>query len=534
MKSKRISPAMQKALDLLDGLIRSDEARSTGRLPPIKKLAKQAGVSLVTMWKAASILKEQDKIDLFPGQGITVKIGRLDSAQAFSDEQIRQAHKELSSLHTWTRVKAEIEKCILNGMFARGSLLPGMKELQQQFGTSFPTLKKALNRMLEDGIIVARKRRFAVPSLAQKESDLRIIILKPKDLWGKSLFHETAYDSLLKFFEIECSRIRIKLEILDYRMSDGAFELTPLGSESAVSFPSSQDIQGYCFLHQLNETAHIEIMRQIAATGKPAAIFDTTEDAVTVQYCKPGKRHHIFTVTSGFQSGLQAALCLLERAHKKIAFISPYHKWSWSQNRLEGVQSAYIRAGQGKAVHLFAFDKLDSTWKFYQQAREQFSFDTLADVYNSWLEKIPPHTARHIDLVMEWALRKASEHAGIDNSMHPLFEQALRKKDITAWVCANDLVGLMAYEFLQQRNIAVPGKISLFGFDNSLLARKIRLTSYDFNLPAIASAMLHHVLWPGNPLQRSRRRMTTIDGDIVYRESTRISMAKKGRSTRTG
>jgi DNA-binding LacI/PurR family transcriptional regulator len=65
--------------------------------------------------------------------------------------------------------------------------------------------------------------------------------------------------------------------------------------------------------------------------------------------------------------------------------------------------------------------------------------------------------------------------------LQPMFERALADTTITAWVCATDSIATQALAFLENRDIAVPGRISLVGFDNSPLSTMYGLTSYDFD-----------------------------------------------------
>ncbi|MBD3419138.1 MAG: GntR family transcriptional regulator [Chitinivibrionales bacterium] len=510
------SPALRKAIDFLEKALQSDEAKSEGRLPPLAQLAAMSGVSLVTMWKAATVFKKRGCIEMYPGQGIVVKAYRTDDSPLDEFESMLPSK---SNRQTWTRVAVEIEKSILNGGLARGATLPSCKELAQQFGTSFPTLKKALHHLSRLDIITPHKRHYAVPTLTHRRSGAHIVLLKPIDLWGRSMFYETMFDTMFKHIEDQCARLALKLDIVDYREGAGELSFYPLGDTDTIEFPASENVLGYLYLHQKRAATQYRILAHLNASKKPTAILDTSQEVITQHNISPA-RHRIFSWASGYQAGAKAAHYFLELNHTRMAYISPFHALKWSQQRLEGMQDVLRRAGLPDGVEPLVFDKFDSTWKFYQHARQTSRMDSLSQAYHEWREQIPAATAGHLDLIMDWALRETIEHAEICHRTYPLLDRALKDQSITACVCANDLIAVMALQYLKHKGINVPQRLSLFGYDNSLQALKLRLTSFEFNMQPIATAMLQHVLQPPDPLRSKVKPLLEIDGYIVTRTST--------------
>jgi len=78
-----------------------------------------------------------------------------------------------------------------------------------------------------------------------------------------------------------------------------------------------------------------------------------------------------------------------------------------------------------------------------------------------------------------------------------------RHSDITAWVGYSDTIALACKELLESMDIAIPGDISVMGFDDSQRAWQSGLTSYNFNTAGYVGAIVSFLL---RPQSSSRRR----------------------------
>jgi DNA-binding LacI/PurR family transcriptional regulator len=105
--------------------------------------------------------------------------------------------------------------------------------------------------------------------------------------------------------------------------------------------------------------------------------------------------------------------------------------------------------------------------------------------------------------------------------MHPLFERALAFPAITAWVCANDGMASSALDYLRQKGIAVPQRISIIGFDDELAAAlDNKMTSFNFNRHECVKRMIDYVLHPGLSARSRASNVTEVEGFIVERQTT--------------
>ncbi len=102
----------------------------------------------------------------------------------------------------------------------------------------------------------------------------------------------------------------------------------------------------------------------------------------------------------------------------------------------------------------------------------------------------------------------------------PLFDQALQDPEITAWVGSSDVHALDALDYLRRKHIAVPGEISVIGFDDVIDASVKNLTSYNFNSQAVIQAMIRHIFNRPGHLKQTEPQIVEIEGFLVERRTT--------------
>jgi DNA-binding LacI/PurR family transcriptional regulator len=132
------------------------------------------------------------------------------------------------------------------------------------------------------------------------------------------------------------------------------------------------------------------------------------------------------------------------------------------------------------------------------------------------------------EILLNWASESQSWNVNPDHvfsavlhrELLPLFEQALGIPDVTAWVCANDGIAIHALRFLRLRKVPVPEQLSVVGFDNTGDASYNNLTSYEFDVSAIALKMLDHILRPESALFPAPQRVVNSEGMVIPRGST--------------
>jgi DNA-binding LacI/PurR family transcriptional regulator len=127
--------------------------------------------------------------------------------------------------------------------------------------------------------------------------------------------------------------------------------------------------------------------------------------------------------------------------------------------------------------------------------------------------------ARNMSFEWQYLINAQSEQSSLRRDFEKLFAEAITDKKCSAWVCANDIVAVLALQFLERRKIRIPERISLLGFDDSDFASKLLITSYNFNMSGAMNAILNFILKrPGGSYPE--RRIIPIEGFFIPRKST--------------
>lgn len=111
-------------------------------------------------------------------------------------------------------------------------------------------------------------------------------------------------------------------------------------------------------------------------------------------------------------------------------------------------------------------------------------------------------------------------HRLLEHRLTGVYRRALAMQDITAWVCANDEVGLSALRFLKDVRVAVPRRLCVVGFDNSPAAVLLGLSSFDYAAAAVARTALEVVLAPECSSGASSTGEIEVPGVFVERITT--------------
>ncbi len=515
-KAVRRKPGIKKALEfLIDGI---DSGRFGTSLPSIRRLARNADVSFVTMWKAIGQLRESGGIGPFSA-GRPVIQGAAAAGDLFSYEKGMTGSDADSDYPgaLWLKLKAQIRKDILTGRFVPGEALPFIKELQYRYDVSFATIKKALESLESDDTIRSRGKGYIVPSLTSADRNDRIVAIGCG--WEDAKIWSDHQDKLsFRLLEAECIQKKIGLDIAVYFHQNG--RLRYIHSATRLPYNLRNDaLLGIAYIVANLEIDPADILRELVAFDKPIAVLD-----VVGGWSVPDslRRHHairFFTVTASFHPARQIARYLLNLGHIKVGFFSPFHKGAWSQLRLEGVTDIFRDAGITDGVTPFVLNTYAYQWEFIHHS------DNKEDI-RAFFEQYEPGKSRlkfsgkggMISYSISKYLTEQNCATGeIYQKMLPLFTRALSDRNITSWIFANDFAATLALDFLKTAGRSVPQDLSVIGFDNSLDAMEYQLTSYDFNTTGIINAMIRYIISPSIfPMQT----VIEAEGTIIERRST--------------
>ncbi len=504
----------------------SGQFASGDRLPSLQSLSRQAKVSKSAMSRAVHGFAEAGKISILKNHGLFA--GKVE------DRVIGGlgVYLEKAPLKKWQLLRARLEQDIYAGRFPKGSDLPPVTDLAQSYGTSTPTLRKAMVDLLRAGVVKPNGRAFRVP--------------RPDVMPGQAAIHYTAWMSpdearlwFLRDRTIEflaslgraCAESNLRLLVSSYEPRRG-FHWHTGRDRSAASLRNFTLCAHIAFAPSLSEFDLNRLCRdlgglhsavkpvRVGTHDAPLAILDGSRGTnMSVPHVREFSATRIFSIARR-NSGERIGRFLLAKGHRKIGYLSSMHKELWSKDRLLGIRRACEAAGFGESVKAFTIQARDTLADMPELAPAMRKLETnvlsesaemerhLASKNLDWLA-VPVKTS------LEYFRTAIRSSCALSESI-----ESMRNWGATACVGANDVVALSAMHCLRKGGLRVPEDVAIVGFDDDKFAAGNDLTSYNFNMSGIATAMLRYVLNPEKAPQVGMDGAVECTGLIIERGST--------------
>jgi DNA-binding transcriptional regulator YhcF (GntR family) len=508
-----VTKSGNRASKLLRKLIA--RARSSGdlRLPTVQKLAKMACVAPRTMWKAVATMREHGVLLARPRSGIRVT-GRLGEDERPAD---RRAGPK------WERLYAQLKSDIVTGRYKAAAPLPAPKALCVSYGVVHPTMKKALDRLVQDHAITPSRRSYKIVTVLSPARRNTIVLVGQGDSFGDLDMSLGRNSERLRLLESECARAGIRLLTrTGYWTGPSMAGLDNI--ERLIGDPASRSaILGFMvWSTSLPDKFMKDLLGLMSTTRKPVAVLDERGDVSFGGMIGKNPRARVFEVALGAEPGRQTARYLLSLGHRKLAYIHPEPMPRWAHNRLIGMKEEFGSVATPTEIRLFPVDtSAAERLEFMDDPELRVIVDTIQrrrSGAKKLSQPIPVRTTNEIigriyDSVYRLVLRE---------SALPVLEEVLSQADATAWIGANDHVAAVCVDFLRSKGLSIPAQYSVVGFDDTYEASLLKLTSYNFNSAACVNAMLGHILRAG--LDKGRKstggQNVEIKGFITVRAST--------------
>jgi DNA-binding LacI/PurR family transcriptional regulator len=236
------------------------------------------------------------------------------------------------------------------------------------------------------------------------------------------------------------------------------------------------------------------MLTRMADTGKPIALVDNEDKGGELISAVSRRNIVAYTFAAGSRAGYLTGKHLIAEGHRHAAYITSRDGISWSENRFAGLQRAFNAYNISGNLHRYSVDVTRAAPEILRAGQQAKQFVGLLagtlepaprdSIVESRLYELENHVA--------WFLRDTTRM----RSVSPLLQEALRRREITAWVAENDVLAAACLDFLRDRAIAVPERIDIIGFDDSQMAICRSLTSYNFNMPALAGKIMMQLLYP--------------------------------------
>jgi len=490
----RTGPAKDKAVRFLTDLIAARKKAGDKHLPSISRLARDAGVSPVTMWKAVGGLSAAGVLHVKHGSGIS--IGPAPGMRGPSNSIKKLSHDVLLD--------------IVEGRFHNDPALPTIKELCSIYHAGRDVLRAALEELVTAHHCIKHGRHFRIrrprhPSGAH----LSVLYIFGPDLGsfcqvGPGLAEA---EQFLDYFEKQCALRNIRIE---RAVVDGM---------SAAAFNSSPDAIG----HVIWTTPALEpfldaVLQHAVRLGKPTIVYDRYSRNLDAFPAAANKTIRILQ-RDNFEAGRAVGHDLLHLGHRKVCFVAE-RLWPWAIQRREGLAFAFSEAGYPDAVRNILGNP-DAPAP--PQARQEWERANR----NKWYAESIIKRLRTASIDMRFAdrLRNFVAECAYGQShycvLHEPMRMGLKENKVTAWVAADAYIAAYAaLPFLRSRGIHVPRTLSLVSLSDMFETAYAGVSSYHFDMNGAAMRMLTGLLYPSLERQfRSKGAVPAIEGLLINRGS---------------
>ncbi|MBD3240666.1 MAG: GntR family transcriptional regulator [Chitinivibrionales bacterium] len=476
------SSQYRKALAHVESLLQALPSSPHARLPTITAMARSAGVAGATMAKAVASLRDEGRLIAKPGAGIyRAPLSPPAPSRSVSSPPLRAR---------WRSAAAQIETDLLYGRLSETGPFPSAKELQARCGVSYRTLRKALEYLQERGVLTREGGRFRPAQSAATRTGTIVLVLRGNRSGRLAVLTPYTQD-MVRSLEHECGRRSVTLAVVTCYYEGQSFLGSARLRQAIMATHGSSSLLGFVFLTMglESQAGYIrDVLEMLAGFGAPVAVQADSANAVRIP--RRGRRPlRSFALGDEADAGAAVGRYLLRLGHRHIAFLSTVHRNAWSRARLTGLHRS-VESEPDASIFAATLDTYGPAVHTNILPRDMR--DSLGSLLPAGIDPTGISEGE-FDTVLA-AARQVSRSYHMREALAPLAQSCLRRNEITAWVTANDEHALHCLDLLERRHVAVPQRISVVGFDDSLEALDRQLTSYSFDVRTLGRAMVDHVL----------------------------------------
>jgi len=471
-------------------------------LPSIRYLAQFNACSTRTVRLIYESMVQKGELKVRPGLGY------------FASALPRMPAKQFKPKERWREVAERIRDDLRSALFLPAVDLPSQKELCQRYDVCVPTVGKALRALSAEGFLQGKGVHWRLPARSVQGNTRKVVRLLCSSTPGALRLETQREQEFMRTLVEESQRMGLELQVIGYEDRSEHPHFFSRGAKS-LRLPKDPRLLGTIFSswHMRDAGA---CLAMVARENLPVSIWweGAHQGNVQRQFAKVGQRC-FFDVGYGEEPGHTVGAYLHGLGHRRIAFLSPFHASDWSRERCRGLQRELQKTGG--TLETWVMEEMQNPWTLRDQVIADTKWNQLPNALQTMFqtcggdtqltpwEELAPLKERAFDLAQMQRMRAL---------LHPLFERVARKSQASAWVLANDLVGLMAQDFWMQSGTSVSRWPHLVAFDNTLESYVRGLDSYEFNTLGLVQQMLYHLVAPRHP-QFSSGDVLHLQGRVI-------------------
>jgi DNA-binding LacI/PurR family transcriptional regulator/DNA-binding transcriptional regulator YhcF (GntR family) len=493
----------------LEGVVARAREAGVSRLPPIKQMARDAGVANALISRAVKELVGQNVLDARPSRGITV-VGARGEADAGGDQASTR----------WMRLVARFSIDCQDGIYGHAQQLPSLKELSGRYLTSAATMRKVLLHLESTGMLVAVKRGFRLPSKAPAGNRDTVVLLARANEAGDLATYSPRDEQYLHAVEQICIARDVRLRIVPclYVQED----TTEYGTLNRLytKVPDAQRVMGYLvFQNNLIRAAMQIILGQLVETRKPIALFSENSGPMFTSSSLGASQLRCFATETDSEAGRAVGNYLISHGHRRVCYFAYCAETGWEKDRLRGLRGAFSEHGIEQGVSACSAVSAQRQQDLLESPQEDNS--RIADAISAIArERGIRYRVNKLKDLAYTVVNSSIQAERAHQSLVPHMRRTLKEQPITAWVGSNDARATECHLFLREHQAAGMPRIMVVGFDDSSLAASQSMTSYSFNGIAAINRMVEYVLRPNSPPVKVKADQPVVVRGFVHERAT--------------
>jgi DNA-binding transcriptional regulator YhcF (GntR family) len=512
---KELSKAKTIFLKIKEKIIKG-ELVCGDRLSPVRMLAGEFNVSRSPILKAFNLLEKENLITRVNKSGVYIGTKTGNIAKSF-----KKAPEKTRAEKTADKIITEI----IQGTVKVGEYLPLKKVLAFTYATSTKTIDNAIEILIEKKYIHPDRFRYmigrpTVSTLRSSKKHVYILANQRPEGWKFQALHDKSF---FQPFELELQKYGVtSLEYLNLWNEPGLINKV----EEATTAGFLMDFNNISAGTNEPENLLIHFKKTTEVIGKKnlPLIVDSYNDVLRfIPNFKFKPMPNLFFIgRDDYEAGEKLGTYLASLGHHKIAYFN-IGKTPWNQERFKGMECAIKRHfGSRSNVSYFHEESNDvywgadlSTYESTPKEEKRRFLDSFSGLFKGYqfkhadpIQGIYPYLA---DRIFKDIIKKG---------ITPIFEKALKIKEITAWVGPGPTETIAAKEFLMEQKTNIPDEISLVCFDDNENTMEYGITTYNF-MEGKAAYLAAHCLLGDIPIKKNRKGFVEYEGQIMVRKSVK-------------
>lgn len=327
-----------------------DQDHSYGeKLPSIRKMASQIGVSAGTISKVYNELLADGLIKTYPGKGV------------FWGECTTLKKKGITIFGTLSEM---FNQDLENGVYSIFSPLPSLKELSIHYKTSLYHIRNFVNHLVEQGFLKKMGARYLFNQEQKHETSKYIIFIHRGDSHGHFYIEAGRELEVFRILSDYTQKQKIAIRYLVYCEDRHAL----LNSEGNEIYPTNDPNCLGAFISTWLVQQPSSLFSLFAKCDYPISVWWESPISELPQITKNKKKWAYYDVAFNENPGIIVGKYLRERGIASVNYLSPFHSSEWSRKRLDGLKKENIHVQELiDDRHSSPFDAIDYAKKYGQE-----------------------------------------------------------------------------------------------------------------------------------------------------------------------